>query len=752
MASRPYGEVLRQIHRLFERGTSSGLSEWQLLDRYARRRDEAAFEALVARHGPMVLGVCRRVLDDPHAVEDAFQATFLVLVRKAGTLGQRDALGQWLYGVACRVALHARCASVRRRSRELPVDRVEIATSGDEPGQGELASILDEELCRLPAKYRAPIVLCHLEGLTHEEAALRLQWPIGSVKGRLARAKDLLRGRLTRRGVVPAALAAALGRAATAAAALTVPEPLRQATLQAALRWSAGHAASGVVATPAVHLMEGVLATMFVSKLKVTAAAIGACGLLAFSAWGLAQSPRGERSGSQPAQRAAGGVEPWRGMLEGPIELKLDNARLEDLLKAIKKKTQTPGDAGMPIYVEPEGLAEAGARLDSPVTIDATKRPLKNALDAALRPIKLGAAVRDGLLVVTSRPEVALIELRALNEQLSGMSPAPQGPPAPAGADGASPAAWLKRMRGHKTIYSENSDDEANPEDEAKTRAVLEALKKPVPIPFANDSPLETVIGYVRDQTQSRELPDGIPIYVDPVGLSEAEKTMTSPVTLDVKGIALRETLRLMLKQLGLVYTVKDGLLSITSQSSEDRPTPILMLADKAVRGELSVSEMNELISMFKLREQIVGYESGTGKTGSVPSDSGSVGGVGGAIPAVEPPASPDVDAKTKLIHAALETDVTLQIHEMPLNDALAKIRELTRSTALPKGIQIYLNPRAVQGMAGGFNPANVTLDLADVKLKTALRLLLSQLGLEYAVEEGLLMIDREKPRKSGFQ
>ena len=105
MASRPQGAVLQQIHLLFQRGSVSGLSEWQLLDRYASRRDESAFEALVARHGPMVLGVCRRVLDDPHAVEDAFQATFLVLVRRARSLGERDAIGHWLYGVACRVAL-----------------------------------------------------------------------------------------------------------------------------------------------------------------------------------------------------------------------------------------------------------------------------------------------------------------------------------------------------------------------------------------------------------------------------------------------------------------------------------------------------------------------------------------------------------------------------------------------------------------------------------------------------------------------
>ena len=200
MATRSHGAVLQQIQILFQRGSVTGLSEWQLLDRYASRRDETAFDALVARHGPMVLGVCRRVLDDPHAVEDAFQATFLVLVRKAGSLGQRDAIGHWLYGVACRVALRARCEAARRRSREVPVARVVSIARDDEPCPDELAPALDEELSRLPQKYRAPVVLCYLEGLTHEEAARQLHWPIGSVKGRLSRARELLRGRLARRG------------------------------------------------------------------------------------------------------------------------------------------------------------------------------------------------------------------------------------------------------------------------------------------------------------------------------------------------------------------------------------------------------------------------------------------------------------------------------------------------------------------------------------------------------------------------
>jgi RNA polymerase sigma factor (sigma-70 family) len=612
MASRPHGAVLQQIHRLFERGSLSGLSEWQLLDRYASRRDEAAFEALVARHGPMVLGVCRRVLDDPHAVEDAFQATFLVLVRKARTLGERDAIGHWLYGVACRVALRARCEAARRRSREVPVGGIEVEVPATDPGRDDLARILDVELSRLPAKYRAPVVLCYLEGLTHEEAAHQLHWPIGSVKGRLARARDLLRVRLARRGLAPTA--GLLAATTTAQATAAVPDSLREATVQAVFHCASGRAAAEVVSASVVRLTEGVLSTMFLTKLKVTAAVVGTCGILALGAWGLEQSSHGSKS-SPPKEKESSALalnpQSLRDKLDRPLAkpLKLQEARLDELLKAIRAATQAPGDNGVPIYVEPEGLKEAGATIDSPVTFDGTKVPLKVALDTALRPLRLGATIQGGLLVVRSRQEITLIELRALNEALRQKAI----PPGTTANEGISPSAWLKRMHSHGIVYSANNPDEADPEDEAKTRAVLDALKKRVPMPFKNETPLEEVIAYIKEQTKSQELPDGIPVYVDPVGLNEAEKTMASPITLELKGVALRESLRLLLKQLGLVYTVKDGLLSIASEASEsgeDLMSPIVMLGRKAEMGELSLSEMKELIELFKTRQELRRYAS----------------------------------------------------------------------------------------------------------------------------------------------
>ncbi len=208
-------DVERRLRHLFGAGSAVGLTDGQLLERFAGRRGEseaeareAAFEAILDRHGAMVLTVCRQVLGDAHAAEDAFQATFLVLIRRAGSLRLLDngSIGPWLHGVAYRVALNARRATARRRAQERRVAMPEarageasIATDRDDS-----SAVLHQEVARLPARYRAPVVLCYFEGRTHDEAAAVLNWPVGTVRGRLARARDQLRARLMRRGFVPA--------------------------------------------------------------------------------------------------------------------------------------------------------------------------------------------------------------------------------------------------------------------------------------------------------------------------------------------------------------------------------------------------------------------------------------------------------------------------------------------------------------------------------------------------------------------
>ena len=236
---------------------------------------EAAFAALVARHGPMVLGVCRRALADPNDVEDAFQATFLVLVRRARSVRVGDSLGRWLYGVARRVAAKAQARSERARVRSVPLAREPVAP--EPPADRiELLAALDEEVSRLPEKYRAPVVLCHLEGLTHAEAAERLRWPVGTVSGRLSRARDLLRDRLVRRGMAPTA-GSMVALLATEGARAAVPEPLAAATVRAATRLAMGGGSQAGVASvsaSALSLMNAVLRAAVVVKLKVAAAVL----------------------------------------------------------------------------------------------------------------------------------------------------------------------------------------------------------------------------------------------------------------------------------------------------------------------------------------------------------------------------------------------------------------------------------------------------------------------------------------------
>jgi RNA polymerase sigma factor (sigma-70 family) len=274
------GRAAQELESLWASGTLTGMSDAQLLVRFSADRDsrsESAFRELITRHGPMVMGVCRQILRRPHDADDAFQATFLVLVRKARSIQVRDSLGPWLHGVAYRTALRARATA----SRYLQADW-EPADTGraqeEHAFELDLRPLLQEELGRLPEKYRAPIVLCHLEGKSHEEAARMLEWPVGTVSGRLSRGRELLRSRLERRGVaVPSALLSANWLAGTSA---TVPPALLESTVGAALRLGAAAAISSSVLT----LTQGVLNAMLFHKLRLAAAVILIAGCITGSA------------------------------------------------------------------------------------------------------------------------------------------------------------------------------------------------------------------------------------------------------------------------------------------------------------------------------------------------------------------------------------------------------------------------------------------------------------------------------------
>ncbi len=295
MGAKDSTAVTRHIRALFGAGAAGGASDGQLLERFrARGGDpdaEAAFGVLVARHGPMVLGVCRRALRDPDAAADAFQATFLVLVRKAGSVRVEDSLGRWLYGVSRRVAARARVEAARRASREGPGPGPEPAVPSDDGGRRELLEALDEEVARLPEPFRAAVLLCDLEGMTHEAAAGQLGCPVGTVESRLSRGRKRLRERLTRRGLAPSvAVSGAITPPSPA-----VPEALSVSTVEIAAR---GASVSVSVST----LIEGVVVDMFRIKLKTYAlglvGAAVACGLGGLAAGRL-------KADGQPEGRAA---------------------------------------------------------------------------------------------------------------------------------------------------------------------------------------------------------------------------------------------------------------------------------------------------------------------------------------------------------------------------------------------------------------------------------------------------------------
>jgi RNA polymerase sigma factor (sigma-70 family) len=280
MAITQNSRLLKQIQRLFDAGALASLGESQLLDRFVVGTDEAAFGAIVARYGPMVLGVCRRQLRDPNDVEDAFQATFLILVKKAPTLRDPEGLGPWLHGVARRVASRARTQAANQSKRLRGLSATEMI--GPPTDRGELLSALDEEIERLPEALRLPIVLCHIEGCSYEQAALRLHWSEGMVRGRLARGRERLRERLSRRGLAP------IAEGRNPEMAPTVPPALFRSTLTII----ASRGTVGAIPAAVSVLVEGVSESMILMKLKTIPAVALALGLLVSGAFVLsAQEP-----------------------------------------------------------------------------------------------------------------------------------------------------------------------------------------------------------------------------------------------------------------------------------------------------------------------------------------------------------------------------------------------------------------------------------------------------------------------------
>jgi RNA polymerase sigma factor (sigma-70 family) len=296
MAATVLGTVLHKLRRSLLKHEAASATDAELLECFVTQRDEAAFEALLRRHGPMVLGVCRRVLRNETDAEDAFQATFLVLVKKAASLRPRSMVGNWLYGVAHNTALKARAMNTRKSIKEREAAFQSRTPPTPEANQ-RLLALLDQELKFLPDKYRAAIVLCDLEGESIKDAARQLRLPMGTVGTRLARGRRLLARRFARHGL--ALSSASLAALTSQAASASVPVSLASTTLKAASLFAAGK--TGLLSGKAVALAEGVLKTMLLTKLKITTAVLVTALALGSAAVAYTQqgpAPRQARTGT----------------------------------------------------------------------------------------------------------------------------------------------------------------------------------------------------------------------------------------------------------------------------------------------------------------------------------------------------------------------------------------------------------------------------------------------------------------------
>lgn len=371
--------LLHQIRHLLGAVPAATLSDGQLLERFLTHRDETAVEVLVRRYGPLVFGVCRRVLHNAHTAEDAFQATFLVLIRKASSLDQSRPLGSWLCTVAYRLALRVRANELRRRRCEEVAAHDRLAAAGPLPGPSDREVALEEELNKLPERHRAPLILCHLQGKTNDQAAEILGCPRGSMAARLEQARERLRQNLARRGFVMSAAAIAAALAAARAEA-NVPLPLLASTVQAAL-WFAGGTgcATALVSARAVALARGACRALLLDKLKFAGALLLAVAMLGSGATlFLSAAPQSETRG-QAEPPASSQSQPPAGIRSG-ADRRVTNAALPY------------GQAFLALRRQPREFAKLDVDCLT-MPLDARARDLATRGAYALREMRRGAAL-----------------------------------------------------------------------------------------------------------------------------------------------------------------------------------------------------------------------------------------------------------------------------------------------------------------------------------------------------------------------
>ncbi len=427
--------VARQLGTLFSGGSAAGQSDRQLLERVAldggASMDEAAFAAIVSRHGPMVLGVCRHLLGDHHDAEDAFQAVFLVLARKARTIRDPDGLGAWLYGVALRTARKARTRLDRRKRAE--VDRQAGTAAGPASDAAERvlldrerAEALHREIDRLPGTFRAPVVLCYFEGLTLDEAAHRLRWPVGTLRSRMARARDRLRRGLDRRGFAMSSVAIAASLGGSRAARAAISPLLRDSTTRAAIAFAARYPVSSAGRhAPAAAIAQEVLRTMLVTRIKTAVSLLPIVLTAAVVLAGWLSRPQAVAQDSRPISKAAAARSPVDeapaiaakgrmtvvGRVLDPEGRPVLNAAV--MVHAASKEVDDRPTAGMPASL---GLATSDAggkfRIDMPRITSGTHHMIGATATApgyGTGWVDLGVDVEQPSAEITLRPEQVIV-------------------------------------------------------------------------------------------------------------------------------------------------------------------------------------------------------------------------------------------------------------------------------------------------------------------------------------------------------
>jgi RNA polymerase sigma factor (sigma-70 family) len=439
MAANQMKHVIKSLRTAVLRD-GAGMTDGELLEFFVRHRDDAALAALVRRHGQMVWGVCRRILSHHQDAEDAFQATFLVFVRKAAAIQQKQLVANWLHGVAQHTATKARAVAVRRSGRERQVLQMPEPAVVDRERWNDLQPLMDQELSSLPEKYRILLVLCDLEGRTRKEAAQQLGCPEGTVAGRLARARTMLARRLARRGLAISGGALATLLSASAASA-DVRACVVSATITAASGLAAGQAVTRLVSPSVAALTEGVLKGMLYGKLKaatVLLLSLVTCTCMVLAAGQTASkqpqdNPKAERSGAErsgPEKSGEQGIDAWWSDLASTADATASRALLAFSSKP-NESTAFFKERLKPVKADPGQIKKLVAQLDDQrfAVREAASRELEY-LGKFAKPVLDECLKGTVSLETKKRIERALAQLPAENKQQANQPnplAAPQG-------------------------------------------------------------------------------------------------------------------------------------------------------------------------------------------------------------------------------------------------------------------------------------------------------------------------------------